>query len=94
MSSKIRIELSATTAWRSRIWIDDIDISEHVRGFKVTAYVDAISEVTLTLSAPVVLEGDVARVLLNRLDDPPAESTQWDGRGVLQDGSTPERMRG
>lgn len=108
--STIRIQLAQTTAG-SRVWLDDVEISHHVRGFQLTAEVGAISEVTLTLSAPVELEGEVPRVLLNRLDDPeqpPAPrrlerdpgreirpgSTSWDGRGVLQDGSMPERMRG
>lgn len=91
--STIRI-LLRERAHKSQIWLDDVDISGHVRGFNITAEVGAISEITLTLSAPVELEGEVARVLLNRLDDPPAEATPWDGRGVLQDGSTPERMRG
>jgi len=91
--SKIRIDLGRTSH-KTRIWLDDVEISQHVRGFQVTAHVGAGSEVTLTLSAPAIFEGDrrpltaagcsrtarreVARVLLNRLDDKPAE---------------PERMR-
>jgi len=91
--AKLRIQLEQM-ARRPRLWIDDVDISNHVRAFRLTGSVGTIAEVTLTLSLPAEIEGDVARVLLNRLDPLEAESTAFDGRGVLQDGSTPERMRG
>jgi hypothetical protein len=63
--STIRIQLAQIPA-RSRMWLDDVEITHHLRGFTITAEVGAISEITLVLSAPVELEGEVARVLLNR----------------------------
>lgn len=90
--AKLRMLVSTNTA-RSRLWIDDVEISEHVRGFTLTGIVTEISELTLTLSIPVEVDGDVARVLLNRRDPLEEKSSPFDGRGVLQDGSTPERMR-
>jgi hypothetical protein len=66
--------------------LDDVDITGHVRGFVLTAKVGSLSEIELTLSMPAEIEGDVGRVL--------RAYPRREGVGILQDGSTPERMRG
>lgn len=83
--SKILIALDQNSG-KSRVWLDDVDITGHVRGFVLTSEVGSLSEIELTLSMPAEIEGDVGRVL--------TAYPRREGAGILQEGSTPERMRG
>ncbi len=53
----------ARLAKDSRVLLDGVDISDHVRGVTVNAHVGAITEVVLRLSDEVAIEGDPLVVL-------------------------------